>query len=98
MEDDEGRAEPLGEIDGLKGLANGPVAFLRIGGRDFVTIRRSVRDLDGQWTEVVEAGELDFTGLIHFLNTGHERNADAVAELDPIKPEVLDFAQHFCAV
>src|SRR2546423_248961 len=98
MEDDKWRAEPLCEIDGLKRLANRAVAFLCISRRNFVAIRRSLHDLDRQRTEVVQAGELDFARLVHFLDARHERNPDAMPELDAIESKFLYLAQHFRAI
>ena len=97
MQDDERRAEPLREIDRLEGLLDGALAFLRIGRGELVAIGRRLHDLDGERTEVVQAGELHFAGLEHFLNPRHERNADAVAQFDAIEAEILDLAQHFVA-
>ena len=97
MQDDERRPETLREIDRLEGLLDRALPLLRIGGGKFVAIGRRSRDLDRERTEVVQTGELDFAGLEHFLDSWHERNADAVAQFDAIEAEILDLAQHFVA-
>ncbi len=43
MHDDKGRAESLGEIDGLKGLFHRALAFVSVGGRKLVAIGRSAQ-------------------------------------------------------
>ena len=97
MEHDKGRAEALREIDRLKRLADRALAFLRVSRRNFIAIGRGLHDLDRQRTKIVQARELHFARLVHFLNSRHKRNADAMAELDAIEPEVLDLAQHLVA-
>ena len=63
-----------------------------------VAIGRGAHHLDRQRTEIMQTAELDFTRFKHLLNTRHERNADAVSELDAIEAElVLDLAQHLVA-
>ena len=42
----------------------------------------------------MQAGETDLAGIEHFLNSGHERNANAMTELDQIESKRLDLAQH----
>ena len=57
-----------------------------------------MQHFDRQRTKVVQRAERYFASLEHFLNAGHERNPDAVAELDPIETKLdLDFAKHFIA-
>ena len=46
----------------------------------------------------MQTAELHFTVFIHFLNSGHERHANAVTELDAIEAKIDNFAQHFGAV
>ena len=46
----------------------------------------------------MQAAESHFAVFIHFLNSGHERDANAVAELDAIEAKIDNFAQHFGAV
>jgi hypothetical protein len=43
----------------------------------------------------VQTCELDFAGVIHFLNPGHQRNANAMAELDAFEAKVENLSQHF---
>ena len=45
----------------------------------------------------MQAGELNFSGVEHLLNPGHERDANAVAQFHAIEAEILDLAQHFIA-
>ena len=40
---------------------------------------------------------MHFAGIKHFLNTGNQRNANAMAKLDQIEPKRFDLAQHFLA-
>src|SRR5262245_604399 len=47
MQDDKWRAESLGEINCLKGLFNGTLAFLGRNSRKLITIRRSHHHFDG---------------------------------------------------
>ena len=43
----------------------------------------------------METTEADFAGIEHFLNPRHERNADAVAQLNQVKAKfACNFAQH----
>src|SRR5256885_9508840 len=98
MHDDKWRAESLGEIDGLKSLFNRTFAFFSIRGRELVAIRRSVHHFHRQWTKVMQTAEFHFAGLIHFLNSRHERNANAMSKLHPIESEIDDLAQHFGAI
>ena len=97
MQHDERRAETLREIDGLECLFNRAFALLRVCGGEFIAIGRGLHDFDRERTEVVQAAEFDFAGVEHFLNPRHERDADAVAQLDAVEAEVLYFAQHFIA-
>ena len=97
MEDDKRRAEALREVDGLERVANGALAFLRVGGRDFVAIRRRLHDFHRQGTEIVQTAEFHFACLEHFLDARHERNPNAVAQLDAIETEILDLTQHLVA-
>jgi hypothetical protein len=46
----------------------------------------------------MQAAELHFAGFIHFLNARHQRNANAMAKLDPIEAKIDNLAQHFAAV
>src|SRR5258708_21032170 len=98
MHDDERRAESLGEVDCLKSLFDRAFAFLAVRRREPVAIGRSVQHLDRQWTEIVQAGKFHFARLEHFLNSWHERDANAVAELNAIEAKIDNLAQHFCAV
>jgi len=43
----------------------------------------------------VQTAKTDFAGIEHFLDSGHQRDADAVAQLDQVKSKfALDFAEH----
>jgi hypothetical protein len=96
MRDDKRRAQPLGEIDGLKRLFDGSLTLLRRNSRKLVTIWRSHHHFDGQRTKIMQTAEADLTGIEHFLNPGHEREPDTVPQLDQIKPEFcFDLTQHF---
>ena len=97
MQNDERRVEALREIDGLECLFNRAFALLRVRGGEFVAIGRGLHDFDREWTEVVQAAEFDFAGVEHFLDTRHERDANAVAQLDAIEAEVLYFTEHLIA-
>jgi len=46
----------------------------------------------------VEAAESHFAVFIHFLNSGHERDANAVAELDATEAKIDNLAQHLDAI
>ena len=54
-----------------------------------------MQNLDGQWTEVVEA--CHGHGVIgeEVFNTVPQRKPDSVAEFDTIEAETKDFIQHF---
>ena len=98
MHDNKWRAEPLGEIDCLKCLFHRALSFLRMRRRELVAIWRRAHHFHRQRTKVVQAAEADFARIEHFLDSGHERDADAVAQLDQVEPELaLDLAQHFVA-
>src|SRR4029077_6965615 len=98
MHDNKWRAEPLGEINCLKRLLYRALPFFRMRCGELVTIRRRAHYFHRQRAKVVQAAEADFARIEHFLNSGHERDADAVAQLDRVEPELaLDLAQHFIA-
>ncbi len=98
MHDDERRAESFGEIDRLESLFHRAFAFFSVSGRKLVAIGRSAHHFHWQRTKVMQTRELHFAGLIHFLNSRHQRNANAMAELDPVEPKIDNLAQHFTAV
>jgi hypothetical protein len=60
-----------------------------------IAIGRGAEHFHGQGTKVVQTCELDFAGVIHFLNPGHQRNANAMAELDAFEAKVENLSQHF---
>ena len=73
-------------------------AFAGVGRGEFVAVGRGAGDLDGERTEIVQAGKLHFAGLVHFQDAIHEREADAVAEFDPVEAHVEEFAAHDFAI
>src|SRR4051812_13298676 len=57
-----------------------------------------MQHLDRQGTEVVQARKFHFARIKHFLDSRHERNPNAVTELDAIEAKVDNLAQHFRAI
>jgi len=53
---------------------------------------------DGQRTEIVQRGDLDHAGLERLKNTGHETQANPVAEFCVLEAEVTDFLEHGTAI
>ena len=84
-------------VNRLEGLLDGALTLVRMPGGELIAIGRSVEDFDGQRTEVVQAAEADFAGFEHFLNSGHERQSDAMAELDVIEAKIDNLLQHVLA-
>src|ERR1700686_4241396 len=98
MHDNEWRAESRREINCLKCLFHCPLPLLRMTRGKLVAIWRCAHHFHRQRAKVVQAAEADFARIEHFLNSGHEQDADAVAQLDRVEPELaLDLAQHFVA-
>src|SRR5712692_8821474 len=95
MHDDERGAETLGEIDCLKSLFDRAFAFFGIGRRKLVTVRRRAQDFHRKRTKIVQAAEFDSPCVVHFLNSGHKRYANAVAELHMIEAKIDNLAEHF---
>src|SRR5438309_11282023 len=95
MHDDERRAEALGKINCLKSLFDRAFAFFGIRRRKLVTVRRRAQNLYRQRTEIVQTAEFDSPSVVHFLNSGHERDANAVAELNVIEAKIDNFTEHF---
>ena len=42
----------------------------------------------------MQAAELDLARVVHFLDPGHERDPDAVAQLNVLKAKIDNLAQH----
>ena len=98
MHDNIWRAKPLGEVDSLKCLFHSPFPLLLMRRRKLVAIRRGAHYFHRQRAKVVQAAEADLARIEHFLDSGHERDADAMPQLDRVKSELaLDLAQHFVA-
>jgi hypothetical protein len=98
MQDDELRLQLHREVDGLKRVLERALPLARIGRGEHVAVRRCVRDLDGERAEVVQAGKAHLALLEHPHDALHEREADAVAELDAVEAEVEEFLQHLLAI
>src|SRR4051812_41561349 len=98
MQDDERCLEPLRKIDCLQGLLYCAFAFFGIGGGKFVTVRGGSHYFDWKRTKIMQAGELNFASIEHFLDAWKKGKANAVAEFDCIKSERLDLAQHGFAI
>ena len=96
MQHDERRAQALGEINCLRRLLHCAFPFIYGSAREFVTVWRGYHHLDWQGTKVVQATEPNLARVEHLLDAGNQRQPDAMAQLDQIKPEFgFDFAQHF---
>ena len=65
-----------------------------VAGRRHVDVRRRRGEAGGQRAEVVRGGDADHAVLERAQDARHERNADAVAELDPLEPERRHLLQH----
>ena len=61
-------AQPLGEIDCLKGLPDCAFAFLRISSGKPEAVGRRYRHFYGQWTKVMQAAKTNFARFKHFLD------------------------------
>src|SRR5207237_1275987 len=48
-------------------------------------------------TEIVQAAEFDSPCVVHFLNSRHERDANAMAEFHMIEAKIDNLAEHFIA-
>jgi hypothetical protein len=46
----------------------------------------------------MQTAEADLSLIKHLLDSRHQRNPNAVTELDPIESKLDNFAQHFRAV
>lgn len=46
----------------------------------------------------MQAAEFNFSFIEKFLNAGHQRNSNAMAELHPLEPEFGNLAKHLFAI
>src|SRR5205823_11596620 len=97
MHDDEGRSEPLREINRLQSLFDSAFPFFGIGRRKLIAIGRSTHHLDGERAKIVQTAELYSAGVVHLLDPGQERDANAVPELNTVEAKMENLLQHFVA-
>src|SRR5262249_2974319 len=96
MQHDKRRTQSLREINRLKSLSHRALALPAGNSGKLVTIRRSYHHFDGEGTKIMQTAETNLALVEHFLNSGNEREANTVAQLDQLKSEFrFDFAQHF---
>jgi hypothetical protein len=70
------------------------LALSGIIGRELENVRGRVAAPHGEGTEIMKAGDFDFTRLDRLENTWQEADADAMAQLRVLKTHAADFPQH----
>ena len=94
MQDDLARLHLVGEVDGALAVAHPLVALAGIGRRAGVEVGRGVRDAGGQRAEVVAGGDLDDPLLDRLEDARHQRDPDAVAQLDILEAQGRHLLEH----
>src|SRR6266436_1386963 len=98
MQHNKRRAQSRSKINCLERLLNRALAFLRINSGKLIAVGRSGHDFDRQRTKVMQTAEANFAGIEHLLDSWHERDANTMAQLNQLEPELaLDLAQHCVA-
>jgi hypothetical protein len=92
------RADLAGEVEGALGMPQPQGSLARIGAGGHVEVRGRLAVASRQRAEVVQGGDPHHPVLERLDNARHERDADTVAQLHPLEPEVRHLAQHRVAV
>jgi hypothetical protein len=94
VQDDELGPDPHGGVEGLDRVLEGAVAFPPVVRRKLEDVRRRPIHAHRQRTEIVHAGDLDFTAVHRLENPRQQTDPDAVAQFRVGKSQVPNFPQH----
>ena len=94
MQDHERGLDARGKFKRLESVLDGQFALAGAFVGKLVKIRRGMVHAQRQGTEIVEGGNFNFARVHGFEDSGHQADADAVAQFGVFKTEVADFAQH----
>src|SRR5438093_3829004 len=98
VKDDEFGADADGRVEGLESVFEGAFTLAVVLGGKLVDVGRGALDAHGERAKVVEAGNLDLSGLDSLKDTRQQADADAVAELGEFETEVANLAEHCAAI
>ena len=98
MEHHDRGVDARGKFQRLERVFQGQLALARFGGGKLVKVRRCVGNTQRQRTEIMQAGNSDFTHVHGVQDAGHEGEPGAVAQFRVLKTQFTDLAQHGAAI